>query len=151
MGTVPTSFAADVFASESRAALREKLLGIVGLLPDPRVETATTRATPRDARGTRSCMLFFDPSIGDLEAEKVVARIRICYPQVTLAFFIHDREFKELACHFGSGSSHKQGERETSLERAAAAHWRRIERACDLARARKPINADDLAISSEES
>jgi hypothetical protein len=131
-----------------RTALREKLLKIVGLLPDGAAEAAGRSEAFRKPLEGGCSVLLLDHGIDDLGAGDLVAVIRGSHPEVNVAFVNHERELKELPCEFGNGHFREHREGGSPVARAAAAHWHCIERAFVLAQSINQICAEHLATPS---
>jgi len=142
--------ALGVKVTDPRDALREKLLGIVGFAPGTESEVAGGRGRMFVLREDRCSALLFDRPIEELDVHKLVAAIRRRYPKLNVVLLNGRAERTELPCQFGSGPRRERGEQMSPIARAAAAHWRSIERSFAVARTIDEICAVDSAVSPED-
>lgn len=120
--------ASEVIAVSPRAALREKLLKIIGLAPRSAVDAEHRPEMLRKPQWTGCWVLLLDQRVDHLDVQQLVESVCRSYPQVAVAFIENERNLIELPCEFGDGRPLDRHERESPVGRAAAAHWRRIER-----------------------
>jgi len=131
----------EMSAASPRAALREKLLTIVGLIPDRAMEAAGAAALTRARSCGRYSVLFLDKGIDDLRAQRLITTLRKSHPELNVTFLNCERELKDLPCEFGDGLFHLNNYGESPIARAAAAHWHRMGRAFAVVRAINEICA----------
>jgi hypothetical protein len=122
-------------AASPQAALRERLLTIVGLLPDPAMEAAGAAGMTRARSHGRYSVLLLDKGIDDLRAQRLITTLRKSHPELNVSFLNCGRELKDLPCEFGDGHFHQDDYGGSPIARAAAAHWHRMERAFAVVRA----------------
>ena len=135
-------------AASPQAALRERLLAIVGLLPDPAMEAASAAGMTRAQSHGRYSVIFLDKGIDDLRAQRLVTTLRKNHPELNVSFLNCERELKDLPCEFGDGHFHEDNYGGSPIARAAAPHWRRMERAFAVVRAINEICAARVVMPS---
>ena len=135
-------------AASPQAALRERLLAIVGLLPDPAMEAASAAGMTRARSHGRYSVILLDKGIDDLRAQRLVTTLRKNHPELNVSFLNCERELKDLPCEFGDGHFHEDNYGGSPIARAAAPHWRRMERAFAVVRAINEICAARVVMPS---
>jgi len=131
-----------------RAALRERLLTIVGLIPDRAMEAAGAAGMTRAQSHGRYSVILLDKGIDDLRAQRLVTTLRKNHPELNVSFLNCEHELKDLPCEFGNGHFHQDIYGGSPIARAAAAHWHRMERAFAMVRAMNEICAVRVVMPS---
>lgn len=112
-----------VMVASPRAALREKLLEIIGSVPAPVMEAAGGAEALLKLKGSRCSTLLLDQRIEDLDVEELVATIRKRYPKLNVVVLNREEDLKELPCQFGDGSFDEGSAQKSQIALAAAAQW----------------------------
>ncbi len=140
----------ELSAVGSRAALREKLLKIVGLVPGVDRETTSCAPLVRTAPVNHGTLLLFDKTIDDISAIELNSWIRRRNPGTHVAFVNFEWEFQKLPCEFAEGPQQGASGGENRVARAAAAHWRCIDRGFAVARTINRICAKRLEVPTKK-
>jgi DNA-binding NtrC family response regulator len=103
-----------------RAALREKLLKIIGSLPAPAMEAAGGAEALLKLKQGRYSTLLLDQRIEDLDVHELVATIRRRYPKLNVVVLNREDEVQEIPCRLGAGTLDESSARTSPVARAAA-------------------------------
>ena len=140
----------EAITAGPRAALRERLLNIVGLVPDDDGEPNNRAPLFREHSEKRISLLLFNDEIGHIFAAELIAWIRSRNPEAGVDLVNFQTGFRELPCEFGEGHLAKLSGEAKRVAEAAAAHWRCMDRSFVVARTVNRICAKRLGTPAEK-
>ena len=123
MSPAAQSHSGGVMVASPRAALREKLLKIIGPVSPPSIEAAGGAEALLKLKEGRCSTLLLDQRIEDLDVEELVGTIRERYPKLNVVVLGCDDDVKSLPCEFGNGAFRQSLLERSPVARAAAAYW----------------------------
>lgn len=131
--------------ADMRAAVRERLLEIVGLLSGKSIEASGATDDARASGSGGLNVILLDEGIDELSVQQLIATLRENHHELLVAFHGGDRKWKDLPCEFGSGRLYEDRCGESPIARAAGPYWRAMERASAVTRETRKICTRNVA------